>query len=266
MGITGRTALVTGGTSGLGEDIARHFAAHGARVVLSGRVDERGEKIVAEIRKAGGEAEFVHLDLSDPDVGKQAIDGVKRAFGPPDILVNNAGTFFFKPFAAVTEDEFYDAVRIDLFGPFLITQSIVPGMAERGYGRVIFVSSTAASAGVAMTPVYGATKAGLRGMMLALVPEFGSAGVTFNTIEPGLIETPLTSNLTGTPELRSQFLPHQPTGRIGVPRDIAHVALMLADDDAGHVNSQSIVVDGGNIATAKHTALPPPPGSSGDRL
>jgi NAD(P)-dependent dehydrogenase (short-subunit alcohol dehydrogenase family) len=266
MGIENRVALVTGASSGLGEEIARHFAAHGAKVVASGRDRERGEAVVQQIRDDGGEATFIELDLSDEDVGTKALAGVEAAYGPADILVNNAGTFFFGPLATVTLEEFDNAVRIDLRGPFLITQALVPRMAERGHGRVVFIASSAASAGVAMTPLYSSTKSALKGLMLALVPEFGAAGVTFNTIEPGLIVTPLTSNLVGTDDLQQPFLPHQPTGRVGVPRDAAHAALMFADDDAGHINAQSIVLDGGNIATAKHSALPPPPGSSGTRL
>lgn len=266
MGIANRVALVTGASSGLGEEIARHFAAHGARVVGTGRDAERGTAVMQSICDAGGEATFIELDLSDEDVATTARAGVEEAYGPADILVNNAGTFFFKPLAEVTREDFDTAVRINLRGPFLIAQAIVPRMAENGYGRVVFVASTAASYGLAMAPMYSATKAALKGLMLSLVPEFGAAGVTFNTIEPGLIATPLTANLVGTEELRQPFLPHQPTGRVGVPRDMAHTALMLVDDDAGHINGQSIILDGGNTRTAKHSALPPPPGSSGTRL
>jgi NAD(P)-dependent dehydrogenase (short-subunit alcohol dehydrogenase family) len=266
MGITKRVALVTGASSGLGEAVARHFAAHGARVVATGRDRERGEAVVQSIRDDGGEATFAALDLSADDVGTTALAAVENAYGDPEILVNNAGTFFFKPLADVSRDDFDTAIRINFRGPFLITQALAPRMAARGHGRVIFVASSAASAGVAMTPLYSATKAALKGLMLALVPEFGAAGVTFNTIEPGLIVTPLTSNLVGTDDLRKPFLPHQPTGRVGVPLDMAHAALMFADDDAGHINGQSLLLDGGNIATAKHSALPPPPGSSGTRI
>jgi NAD(P)-dependent dehydrogenase (short-subunit alcohol dehydrogenase family) len=256
--------VVTGGSSGLGEAIAKHFAENGARVVITGRDADRGRSVVEAIKADGGDAGFVELDLTDPECGTRLRDAAGEIYGPPEILVNNAGTFFFSPTSAVGPEDFDLAVTINLRGPFLITQALLPGMVENEFGRVVFVASSAASYGVAMTPMYSATKAGLKGLMYALVPEYGSAGVTFNTIEPGLIPTPLTSNLVGTEEQQQPFLPHQPTGRVGVPLDAAHAALMFADDNAGHINGQFIVLDGGNTRTAKHSALPPPPGSSGD--
>lgn len=264
MGIENRVAVVTGGSSGLGEAIAHHFAEHGAQVLITGRDQERGEKVVKSIEAKGGKAAFAKVDLADLNCGEIVRDRVNEEFGPAEILVNNAGTFFFGPMAEVTMEDFNNAVTIDLRGPFLITQALLPGMVEKRHGRVIFMASTAATVGLAMTPLYGSTKAALKGLMLALVPEYGSSGITFNTIEPGLIPTPLTSNLVGSDELQKPFLPHQPTGRVGVPLDAAHTALMFADDNAGHINAQSILLDGGNTSTAKHTALPPPPGSSGD--
>jgi NAD(P)-dependent dehydrogenase (short-subunit alcohol dehydrogenase family) len=256
--------VVTGGSSGLGEAIAKHFAANGARVIITGRDAERGAAVVEAIEQEGGEAGFVSVDLADPNCGTALRDDAKEIFGTPEILVNNAGTFFFSPMAEIGPADFDLAVTINLRGPFLITQALLPGMVEKEFGRVVFVASSAASYGVAMTPMYSATKAALKGLMYALVPEYGSAGVTFNTIEPGLIPTPLTSNLVGTEEQQEPFIPHQPTGRVGLPLDAAHAALMFADENAGHINAQFIVLDGGNTRTAKHSALPPPPGSSGD--
>jgi gluconate 5-dehydrogenase len=264
MGLENRIAVVTGGSSGLGEAIARHFAANGARVIITGRDADRGGSVVEAIKQEGGEAGFVSVDLADPECGVALRDAATGLFGAPDILINNAGTFFFSPMAEIGPDDFDLAVTINLRGPFLITQALLPGMVEKQFGRVVFMASSAASYGVAMTPMYSATKAALKGLMYSLVPEYGSAGVTFNTIEPGLIPTPLTSNLVGTAEQQEPFIPHQPTGRVGVPLDAAHAALMFADENAGHINGQFILLDGGNTRTAKHSALPPPPGSSGD--
>jgi 3-oxoacyl-[acyl-carrier protein] reductase len=236
VGVEGRVALVTGATSGIGEATAHTLAARGARVAVAGRDADRGRAVVAAITAAGGEAAFVPHDLADPHGGEAVVAATVKALGQPRILVSNAGTFFFGPTPDVTPDEFDLAMRVNLIG------------------------SSGGSVGVAMTPLYAMTKAALKGLMVALVPEWGSAGVTFNVVEPGLVETPLTAPMTGTEEQREQFFPHHPTGRIGVPQDIAHAIAMFADDDAEHINAQVLLVDGGNTATAKHSALPPPPG------
>lgn len=256
-GICGRVAVVTGGTSGLGEAIARRFVAAAARVVIVGRDAERGERVASEI-SAAGECAYVGADIGSEDCGERIRDGVAAAgFEAPTILVNNAGNFAFEPTLEVTLDGFREAVDVNLRGPLLVTQALLPGMAAARFGRVVFISSMAASFGVAMTAMYSATKAAQKGLAYALVPEFGSAGITFNTIEPGVISTPMTVEIVGTEELRRPFLAHHPNGRVGVPADVAHAALMFADEDAGHLNGQSIMLDGGNTRTAKHSALPP---------
>jgi NAD(P)-dependent dehydrogenase (short-subunit alcohol dehydrogenase family) len=259
MGVAGRVALVTGATSGIGEAAAIALAARGARVAVAGRDHDRGQHVVDRIRAGGGEGAFVAHDLADPEGGSALVASTTAAFAPPDILVNNAGTFFFGPTTAVQVAQFDLAVAVNVRGAFLATQAALPGMAERGAGRVVFVGSSGASFGVAMTPLYAMTKGALKGLMHALVPEWGAAGITFNLVEPGLVVTPLTAPMTGTDEARAPFLPHHPNGRLGEPEDIAHAIALFADDDAGHINGQTIIVDGGNTRTAKHSALPPPP-------
>jgi 3-oxoacyl-[acyl-carrier protein] reductase len=261
MGVEGRVAIVTGATSGIGEASALALAAGGAKVLVCGRSESRGTEVVERIAAAGGEATFAAHDLSDPEGGRSLLAAAKAAYGSPGILISNAGTFFFGPYAGFSLEDFDAAVTINLRGGFLLTQALLPEMAEQGYGRVVLVGSSGASYGVAMTSLYAMTKAALKGLMISLVPEWGSAGITFNVVEPGLTVTPLTAPMTGTEEARDPFLAHQPTGRIGVAEDIAHAVLMFADDDAGHINAQTLVVDGGNTRTAKHSALPPPPGA-----
>lgn len=258
MGVQTRIALVTGATSGIGEATALALAARGARVVVAGRDAGRGAAVVGAIAAAGGEATFAPHDLSDLDGGRALLAATQAAYGTPDILVNNAGTFFFGPLAAVTPAQFQEAIEINVRGTFLLTQAVLPAMAEQRRGRVVFMGSSGASYGVAMTPLYAMTKGALAGLMRALVPEWGAAGITFNLVEPGLVATPLTAPMTGTVEQQAPFLPHHPNGRIGVSADIAHAVVLFADDDAGHLNGQRLVVDGGNTRTAKHSALPPP--------
>ncbi|CAB4938022.1 unannotated protein [freshwater metagenome] len=259
MGMTGRTAIVTGATSGIGEATAEHFAALGAKVVVAGRDAERGQAVVDRIRAHGGEAIFVAHDLSDPEGAKALVAAAEAQYGVIDIVVANAGTFFFGPLPAVTLDEFDTAMRINVRGTYLLAQAALPAMTKSDAGRFVLMGTSGASHGVAMASLYCMSKGALKGLMAALVPEYGPAGITVNLIEPGLVETPLTAPMTGTAEARAPFIPHQPTGRIGVPMDIAHTAAMLADELAGHISGQTIVVDGGNTRTAKHSVLPPPP-------
>lgn len=255
-----RVALVTGATSGIGEAIAHRLAAGGAKVMVAGRDRERGAAVVSSIGAHGGEAVFAEHDLVSLDGAAKLLAAAADAYGPPEILVNNAGTFFFGPTGAVEAEQFDTAMHINVRGTFLLTQAALPAMSRAGHGRVVFIGSSGASYGVAMTPLYAMSKGAVKGLMRALVPEFGSSGITFNVTEPGLIVTPLTAPMTGTEEQRAPFLPHHPNGRLGVPEDIAHTVAFLVDDDAGHVNGQTVLVDGGNTRTAKHSAAPPPPG------
>lgn len=258
MGVEGRTALVTGATSGLGEEIALRLAAAGAQVAVAGRDRDRGVVVVAEIRARGGRAELFAHDAAAVDSGAAVATAVEGALGPIDILVNNAGTMFFGPFAQHTAADFDRAVAVNLRGTFLLTQAVVPGMAERRFGRVVFISSNGAASGAAMTSLYAVTKAGMEGLMRALMAEFAPFGVTFNTVEPGLIDTPLTSTMLADPALRAHFSRSHPNGRVGVPGDVAHAVLMLADDDAVHMQANVVTVDGGLTRAIAYAVIEPP--------
>jgi 2-hydroxycyclohexanecarboxyl-CoA dehydrogenase len=131
-------------------------------------------------------------------------------------------------------------------------------MAQRGYGRVVFVSSNGASSGAAQTSLYAMGKAGLEGLMRALMAEFAPFGITFNTVAPGLVHTPLTSTMLDVPEMRARFSGHHPNGRVGEVRDIAHAVAMLADDEAGHMLANVITVDGGLTRAIGYAVIEPP--------
>jgi 2-hydroxycyclohexanecarboxyl-CoA dehydrogenase len=260
MGVEGRAALVTGATSGIGAAIAQALAAAGARVAVAGRDAQRGEAVVAGIREAGGVAELVSHDAADPASAEAVAASATAAVGPIDILVNNAGTMFFGPFAEHPVGAFDTAVAVNLRGPFVLTQALIGGMAERCYGRVIFISSNGARSGAAMTSLYAMTKAGLEGLMRALMAEYAGHGITFNTVQPGLVDTPLTATMLAEPGMRSHFAGFHPGGRVGDPADIAHAVLLLADDAAGHFQANLVCVDGGLTSAIGYAVAAPPAG------
>jgi NAD(P)-dependent dehydrogenase (short-subunit alcohol dehydrogenase family) len=213
---------------------------------------------VATIRASGGVAEFLAHDAGEPESGGELARAAEASLGPIEILVNNAGTMFFGPFEQHSVQDFDRAVAINLRAPFLLTQAVAPAMAARGYGRVIFVSSNGASAGAAMTSLYAVAKAGLEGLMRALMAEYAPFGVTFNTVEPGLIDTPLTATMLSDPELRAHFAAHHPNRRVGQPGDVAHAVVMLADDAAGHMQANVVIVDGGITRAIAYAVVEPP--------
>jgi NAD(P)-dependent dehydrogenase (short-subunit alcohol dehydrogenase family) len=258
MGLQGRTAIVTGSTSGIGAEIARLLAARGARVAVCGRDRARGDAVVAEIANAGGQAAFFVYDAVDVGAGAALAAAVEAELGPADVLVNNAGTMFFGPFEQHTAESFDTAVAVNLRAPFLLTQAVVGGMAERRYGRVVFISSNGATSGAAMTSLYAATKAGLEGLMRALMAEYAPFGITFNTVAPGLVHTPLTATMLDDPAMHDMFSKHHPNKRVGTSGDIAHAVAMVADDDAGHMLANVISVDGGLTRAIGYAVIEPP--------
>jgi NAD(P)-dependent dehydrogenase (short-subunit alcohol dehydrogenase family) len=254
-----RTAIVTGSTSGIGASIARSLAERGARVVVVGRDVERGQQVAEEIRSAGGAAIFAQHDLRVPGSAAAVAAAAEEAFGPVDILVNNAGTFFFGPFEGITPDEFDVTMEINVRGTMLMTQAVIGGMAARGWGRVVFMSSVSASHTFSHAVLYSTSKAAINGMMRALVAEYAAKGVTFNSVLPGLVSTPLTSPMLGEEYQREYFGKFHANGRVGLQQEIAHTVRMLVDEDAGHLIGQTIFVDGGITTVLPYEALPPPP-------
>jgi NAD(P)-dependent dehydrogenase (short-subunit alcohol dehydrogenase family) len=254
-----RTAIVTGSTSGLGAAIARSLGADGTRVVVAGRDTDRGEQVAKEIRDAGGEAIFAVHDLRDAATAKSVAAAAAEAFGDVDILVNNAGTFFFGPFEGITPDEFDTTMEINVRGTMLMTQAVIGGMAEREWGRIVFMSSVAADQTFAHAVLYSTGKAALNGLMRGLVSEYAAKGITFNSVLPGLVPTPLTSPMLGEEYQREYFGKFHANGRVGRPEEVAHAVRMLVAEEAGHMIGQTIGVDGGITTVLPYEALPPPP-------
>jgi NAD(P)-dependent dehydrogenase (short-subunit alcohol dehydrogenase family) len=241
--LEGSTALVTGATSGIGQAVALQLARLGAEVVVHGRSAERGAKVVQEIHNDGGKARFVAADLADPDdVRRLAAEA-----GPVDILINNAGVYKFGA-TADTDDAFFDEhVNLNLRAPFILVQQLVPGMAERGKGAVVNLSTVAATIPARTGGVYGATKAGLDLLTQVWADEFGRSGVRVNAVQAGPTETPGTAV---TPGLTDGLGALTALGRAASADEIATAVTFLASPAASYVNGAILQATGGQIAMA----------------
>jgi NAD(P)-dependent dehydrogenase (short-subunit alcohol dehydrogenase family) len=246
----GRVALVTGSTSGIGREVAWSLAEAGARVVITGRDEGRGSEVVEEITGAGGKAVFVAHNLEDADL-TWLLKRAEGAFGRGvDILVNNGGTLMAAPTGAVDAETFDWAFRLNVRSAFLLTGALAPGMAERGWGRIINVSSVSGQRGQFRRPglaLYGATKAALEQLTRAWAAEYGPRGVAVNCVAPGPTRSPFTDKNLGLADAdtRERAASTIPAGRVGVPEDVAAAVLFLAGEEAGYVQGVVLNVDGG---------------------
>jgi NAD(P)-dependent dehydrogenase (short-subunit alcohol dehydrogenase family) len=242
-----KTALVTGATSNIGRAIAITFAAEGAHVVVSGRDQTRGAEVVAEIRAAGGRADFVPAELDGSRAASEelAAAATRALGGRIDVLVNNAG--IYPPSSTVETDEatFDRVYAVNVKAPFFLTAAIAPEMAERGGGAIINLGSWIARLGIPISSLYSSTKGAIETLTRAWAAEFGPAGVRVNAISPGVVLTPSPDEHAGEVMMRGT-----PAGRSGTPDSIAHAAVYLASDEAAFVQGSVIDVDGGRTGVA----------------
>ena len=238
--LSGKTALVTGATGGIGEAIARTMHAAGAEVVLSGRRVEKLEALASEL---GGRTHIAPCDLSDPDQADALVGQTIDAAGKIDILIANAGVTRDKLLMQMKDEDFQDILRVNLESYFrLCRKAVRPMMKARG-GRIIGIASIVGVTGNPGQSNYCASKAGMIGFTKSLAQEVASRGITANTIAPGFIESPMTD---GLPEAQKELLLGQiPSGRLGQGSDIAAAAVYLASDQASYVTGQTLHVNGG---------------------
>jgi NAD(P)-dependent dehydrogenase (short-subunit alcohol dehydrogenase family) len=245
-GFTGKTALVTGSTSGIGRATAYKLAAGGARVIISGRNQVRGEATVAVIREAGGTADFIAAELTDvASVRTLAARALELGDGRIDILVNNAGRAPFGPTTDVTVDEIDAVNAVNVKAPFLLVAELVPAMVANGSGAIVNVSTMVANFGLPGMALYGASKAALQLLTKAWAAEFGASGVRVNAVSPGPTRTEGTAAMG---EGLDQLAATTPAGQPGLADDIADAIVFLVSDGARHIHGAILPVDGGRLA------------------
>ena len=236
--LAGRIALVTGGSGGIGAAICRRLASEGAAVGVGyGSGADAAQAVADEIVAAGGTARAFGADLSDPAAPARLVVDVEQAMGGVDVLVANHGRAVVAAYQDLDAQAFDQTLAVNLRAPFLLAQAALAGMRERGFGRVLFVSSTAAYRGGVVGPDYAASKAGLHGLTHFLASRTAGEGITVNVIAPGFVET---SMLPGDPaELGGRV----PVGRVGQPEEVADLAMAILRN--GYVTSHVFSVDGG---------------------
>lgn len=244
-GLTDRVVVVTGGAGGIGTATSRRFAEEGGKVAI---VDLDGNSASTLADGVPGAVGFA-CDITDRSAVDATVDQIRDALGPVDVLVNNAGWDIFKPFAESTPDEWQRLIDINLMGPLHMTHAVLPGMIERGFGRVVTVASDAARVGSSGEAVYAACKAGMVALSKTLAREHSRHGITFNVVCPGPTDTALLDGVTGTssnPEkLREAFRRAIPMGRIGEPDDLPGAICFFASADAAFITGQVLSVSGG---------------------
>jgi 2-hydroxycyclohexanecarboxyl-CoA dehydrogenase len=248
-GLNGKTVIVTGGASGIGRASALRLAAEGCLVAIFDLNAKGGEETAGEIRREKGEAQSFVVDVSDYAGVKEATGTVEATFGPVELLANVAGWDVPKPFLE-SDQAFWDKViRINLYGPLVMHHVVVAGMAARGFGRVVNISSDAGRVGSSGEAVYSACKGGLIAFTKTLARELARRGVTLNTICPGPTDTPLFEAFTNVSpsahKLGESLARAIPMRRLGRPDDYPGMIAFLLSDDAGFITGQTISVSGG---------------------
>ena len=236
--LAGRVALITGASGGIGGALGRRLIEAGVRVAFAyGRRPEQPEQLVAEAKEAGLDAVALRGDLADPRVPARLVRETTDALGPIDLLIPNAGHGRQQHFTEIDLESWQRTLAVNLTAPFLLAQQVVPGMAERGFGRLLFVSSVAAFTGGSVGAHYAASKAGLHGMLHHIAARVATQGVTVNAVAPMLIEDTEMLPATADPS-------RVPVRRLGRPQEVADLAMAVLRN--GYLTNQVLSLDGGS--------------------
>ena len=242
MSMEGRVAVVTGGGSGIGRAIAVRLAREGAAVAIWDINADKAEETLDFIKKAGSCAIVCVGDASAGDDIDAALARTRRELGPVTILVNNAALSGFCSFLDIDTHILDRMICINLRGPFILTQKVIPDMLDAGWGRIINISSSSAQAGSVGMTHYGATKGGIVGLTKTLAMEFADKGITVNHVPPGFVDTPM---LRASPVDVDAYAATMPMKRAGKPEEVAAACAYLASEDAAYVTGQTLSVNGG---------------------
>ncbi|MDA1127716.1 MAG: glucose 1-dehydrogenase [Chloroflexi bacterium] len=248
MRLQGKVALITGAARGQGAAEARLFAQEGAKVVLADVLDQEGTAVAAEIAEAGGDAVYVHLDVTNEDDWDAAVRSAVSSFEKLDILVNNAGIWRKGHVLETSSEQWDDLMGVNAKGVFLGTKAAIPEMRKAGGGSVINISSTAGLVGSRTSAAYSASKGAVRLLTKSTAIQYAAEGIRANSIHPGPIDTDMGDQVWPDADSRESAVGRTALARIGTAQDIAYGALYLASDESSFVTGSELVIDGGSTA------------------
>ena len=245
--LDGKVAIISGGARGQGEVEAKLFAKEGAKVVFGDILDEEGRQVEAAIRQAGGEATYVHLDVTQEADWQEAVQTAVSTYGKLDILVNNAGILRRDGIEETTKELWDTILAVNATGVFLGTKYAIPEMRKAGGGSIVNISSISGMIALG-GPAYNASKGAVRVFTKVTAVHHADDNIRCNSIHPGPVRTPMTESTYSNPDMLAQRLQSMPLGRIGTSEDIAYGVLYLASDEAAYVTGSELVIDGGYTA------------------
>jgi gluconate 5-dehydrogenase len=246
--VSGRTALVTGSSRGIGRALASGLLDRGCTVVLNGRDADLLERTRAELAAGGASVHTAAFDVTDPDSVTRAVDAITQAHGPIDILVNNTGVQHRAPLTDFRDEDWDRLLRTNLSGAFFVTRSVARGMIERGSGKIVNICSLQSEVARPGIAAYSATKGALKMLTKGLCADLAPHGIQVNGIGPGYFDTELTAALVQDPEFSAWVRGRTPAGRWGRTEDLIGALVFLASPASDFVNGQVVYVDGGMLA------------------
>ena len=248
MRLQGKVAFITGAARGQGAEEARMFAKEGAKVVLADVPDQEGTAGAAEIAEMGGDALYVHLDVTNEDEWDAAVQSAIASFGKLDILVNNAGIWRRGQVLETSSDQWDDIMDVNAKGVFLGTKAAIPEMRKAGGGSIVNISSTAGLVGSKTSAAYSASKGAVRIFTKSTAVQYAAEGIRANSIHPGPIDTDMGDQVWPDAASKAASVTRTALNRMGTPEDIAYGALYLASDESSFVTGSELVIDGGVTA------------------